>query len=55
MKKTYIKPSAIEVALHTEDAILAGSGGDSMTISLTEETNAAFSESKGWSSDEWSE
>lgn len=53
MKKTYIKPSATTVALQIEDAILTLSGGEKLNISTTEQTNAAFSESKGWSSDIW--
>ena len=52
MKKTYIKPSATAVALQIEDAILTGS---SITINRNVTTDAAFSESKGWSSDDWSE
>lgn len=52
MKKTYIKPVAIAVALQTEDAILSLS---SMTINKEETTEVVFSESKGWSSDDWSE
>ena len=52
MKKTYIQPVAIAVALQTEDAILSLS---SMTVNKNETTNAAFSESKGWSYDDWSE
>lgn len=52
MKKTYIKPSATAVALQTEDAILSLS---SMTVNKNETTNAAYSESKGWSYDDWSE
>ena len=53
MKKTYIQPVAIAVALQTEDAILSLSS--TMTINKGETTDAAFSESKGWSSDDWSE
>lgn len=52
MKKTYIQPVAIAVALQTEDAILSLS---SMTINKEETTDVVFSESKGWSSDDWSE
>ena len=52
MKKTYITPSATAVALHIEDAILTGSN---LRINRGEYTDAAFSESKGWSSDDWSE
>ena len=52
MKKTYIQPVAIAVALQTEDAILSLS---SMTINKEETTEVVFSESKGWSSDDWSE
>ena len=55
MKKTYIKPSATTVALQIEDAIRALSGGEKLNISTTEETDAAFSESKGWSSDSWTD
>ena len=47
MKKTYISPSATTVSLQIEDAILALSGGEKLNISTTEETDAAFSESKG--------
>lgn len=52
MKKTYIKPSATAVALQIEDAILTGS---TFTIKKDDTTNEAFSESKGWSYDDWSE
>lgn len=52
MKKTYIKPSATAVALQIEDAILSLS---SVTINKKEKTDVVFSESKGWSSDDWSE
>ena len=52
MKKTYIQPVAIAVALQTEDAILSLS---SMTINKDYTTEVVFSESKGWSSDDWSE
>lgn len=55
MKKTYIKPSATTVALQIEDAILTLSGGEKLNISTTEQTNAAFSERKGWSSDIWTD
>lgn len=52
MKKTYIKPSATAVALQIEDAILTGS---TITINKNETTNVVYSESKGWSYDDWSE
>ena len=52
MKKTYIKPSATAVALQIEDAILTGS---TLRISKEETTDVVFSESKGWSSDDWIE
>ena len=52
MKKTYMQPVAIAVALQTEDAILSLS---SMTINKDDTTEVVFSESKGWSYDDWSE
>lgn len=52
MKKTYIKPSATAVALQIEDAILTGS---TFRINKEEKTDVVYSESKGWSYDDWSE
>lgn len=54
--KKYIKPSIEVIKLQTEDAILTGSSsGDSMdfNINACEQTESAWSQDKGWSSDNW--
>lgn len=54
--KKYIKPSIEVIKLQTEDAILTGSSsGDSMyfNINADEQTESAWSQDKGWSSDNW--
>lgn len=51
MKKTYIKPQAQAVSLFTEDALLSLS---SVEVNGSKKTDEVFSESKGWSSDNWS-
>lgn len=54
--KKYIKPSIEVIKLQTEDAILTGSSsGDSMDFNINagEQTESAWSQDKGWSSDNW--
>ena len=54
--KKYIKPSIEVIKLQTEDAILTGSGGDktiNFDINADEQTESAWSQDKGWSSDNW--
>lgn len=54
--KKYIKPSIEVIKLQTEDAILTGSGGDktiNFDITAGEQTESAWSQDKGWSSDNW--
>ncbi|MCI7050445.1 MAG: hypothetical protein MR971_02640 [Bacteroidales bacterium] len=61
MKKTYIAPQTINYNLRTEGFLCASVFGDNAAVdqSLTtgnEIYNGEFqSNSKGWSSDEWSE
>ena len=54
--KKYINPSIEIITLQTEDAILTGSGDKTMdfTINAGEQTESAWSQDKGWSSDSWS-
>ena len=52
--KKYIKPSIEVIKLQTEDAILTASpSGDSINfdINADERTESAWSQDKGWSSD----
>lgn len=51
--KKYIKPSIEIITLQTEDAILTGSGDKTLdfTINAGEQTESAWSQDKGWSSD----
>lgn len=54
--KKYIKPSIEVIKLQTEDAILTASpSGDSINfdINADEQTVSAWSQDKGWSSDNW--
>lgn len=54
--KKYIKPSIEVIKLQTEDAILTASqSGDSINFDITadERTESAWSQDKGWSSDNW--
>lgn len=55
--KKYIKPSIEVITLQTEDAILlnASQGGSSINfdINASEQTESAWSQDKGWSSDDW--
>ena len=54
--KKYIKPSIEVIKLQTEDAILTASpSGDSINFDITagEQTQDAWSQDKGWSSDNW--
>ena len=54
--KKYIKPSIEVIKLQTEDAILTGSpSGDSMDFNINagKQTESAWSQDKGWSSDNW--
>jgi hypothetical protein len=54
--KKYIKPSIEVIKLQTEDAILTGSpSGDSINFDINagEQTESAWSQDKGWSSDNW--
>lgn len=54
--KKYIKPSIEVIKLQTEDAILTGSGGDktiNFDITAGEQAESAWSQDKGWSSDNW--
>ncbi len=54
--KKYIKPSIEVIKLQTEDAILTASpSGDSINfdINAEERTESAWSQDKGWSSDNW--
>lgn len=53
--KKYIKPSIEVIKLQTEDAILTGSGDKTMDfdINADEQTESAWSQDKGWSSDNW--
>lgn len=56
--KKYIKPSIEVITLQTEDAILlnASQGGSSINFDINagEQTESAWSQDKGWSSDSWS-
>lgn len=55
--KKYIKPSIEVIKLQTEDAILTGSGGDktiNFDITADKQAESAWSQDKGWSSDNWS-
>lgn len=51
--KKYIQPSIEVIKLQTEDAILTGSGDKTLdfTINAGEQTESAWSQDKGWSSD----
>lgn len=54
--KKYIKPSIEVIKLQTEDAILTASpSGDSINFDINAEelTESAWSQDKGWSSDNW--
>ena len=53
--KKYIQPSIEVIKLQTEDAILTGSGDKTLdfTINAGEQTESAWSQDKGWSSDSW--
>lgn len=54
--KKYIKPSIEVIKLQTEDAILTASPSeDSMDFNINagEQTESAWSQDKGWSSDNW--
>lgn len=53
--KKYIKPSIEVIKLQTEDAILTVSGDKTMDfdINADEQTESAWSQDKGWSSDNW--
>lgn len=53
--KKYIKPSIEVIKLQTEDAILTGSGDKTMDFNINsdEQTESAWSQDKGWSSDNW--
>ncbi len=53
--KKYIKPSIEVIKLQTEDAILTGSGDKTINfdINADERTESAWSQDKGWSSDNW--
>ena len=53
--KKYIKPSIEVIKLQTEDAILTGSGDKTINfdINADEQTESAWSQDKGWSSDNW--
>lgn len=54
--KKYIKPSIEVIKLQTEDAILTASpSGDSINFDITagEQAESAWSQDKGWSSDNW--
>ena len=54
--KKYIKPSIEVIKLQTEDAILTASqSGASINfdINADEQTESAWSQDKGWSSDNW--
>lgn len=53
--KKYIKPSIEVIKLQTEDAILTGSGDETMDFDITagKQTESAWSQDKGWSSDNW--
>ena len=54
--KKYIQPSIEVIKLQTEAAILTGSGDKTLdfTINAGEQTESAWSQDKGWSSDSWS-
>ncbi len=52
MKKTYIAPTAVQIDFVTE-GMMAQSIGYSSTETVTDENNV-LSNSKGWSSDNWS-
>lgn len=55
--KKYIKPSIEVIKLQTEDAILTASpsgGSINLDINAGEQTESAWSQDKGWSSDNWS-
>lgn len=53
--KKYIKPSIEVIKLQTEDAILTGSGDKTINfdINADERAESAWSQDKGWSSDNW--
>lgn len=54
--KKYIKPSIEVIKLQTEDAILTASpSGDSINFDITagKQAESAWSQDKGWSSDNW--
>ena len=55
--KKYIKPSIEVITLQTEDAILlnASQGGSSINFDINagEQAESAWSQDKGWSSDDW--
>lgn len=53
--KKYIKPSIEVIKLQTEDAILTGSGDNTLDLGIHagEQTESAWSQDKGWSSDNW--
>lgn len=55
--KKYIKPSIEVIKLQTEDAILTASpSGESINfdINADKQAESAWSQDKGWSSDNWS-
>lgn len=54
--KKYIKPSIEVITLQTEDAILTGSGDGTLDFGINPNditTDGAWSQDKGWSSDNW--
>ena len=53
MKKTYRKPQAQAVSLFTEEALLSLSN-EGLTVDPSKNTDTQFSNTKGWSSDNWS-
>ena len=53
MKKTYSKPQAQAVSLFTEEALLSLSN-EGLTVDPSKNTDTQFSNTKGWSSDNWS-